>query len=70
MVRPSTASAQVGQWNKTVVDRELQSASYRALREVSVECIADIDEAGLAVTITFVDHQLDYPLVAADIIEF
>lgn len=62
LFQPYTASAQVVQWNQTVVDRELRSAFYRALREVAVEYISDVDELGLAGTITFVDHQLDYPL--------
>ncbi len=54
--------AQVAQWNQTVVDRELRTAFYKALREVAVEYVNDLEEKGIPGAISFVDHQLDYPL--------
>jgi len=56
------AMAQVAQWNQIIVDRELRQAFYRAVRESAVEYIDKLDKDGVAGTITFVDHQLDYPI--------
>lgn len=62
---PRAAMAQVAQWNQVVTDPKLQRAMNRAIREVANEYIDELDDAGLAGAIAFVDTQLDYPLQLA-----
>ncbi|WP_037308676.1 hypothetical protein [Ruegeria halocynthiae] len=59
---PLGASAQVAQWNQVVTDPKLQKSMHRAIREVATEYVNELDEAGIAGAIAFVDTQLDYPL--------
>ena len=62
VLTPVGAQAQVVQWNQIVADKELERAFHRALREVSVDFINDMESEGTPAVITFVDVQLDYPL--------
>lgn len=59
---PTGVQAQVAQWNQIVADKELERAFHRALREVSVGFINEMEAEGTRAVITFVDAQLDYPL--------
>ena len=59
---PVGAQAQVAQWNQIVADKELERAFHRALREVSIDYINEMESEGTPAVITFVDAQLDYPL--------
>lgn len=59
------ANAQVAQWNQVVTDPKLQKSMHRAIREVATEYVDELDQAGLAGAIAFVDTQLDYPLQLA-----
>ena len=59
---PAGVHGQVAQWNQTVADKELERAFHRALREVSVDFIDEMEAEGTRAVITFVDAQLDYPL--------
>ena len=59
---PMGVQAQVVQWNQIVADKELERAFHRALREVSVDFINEMESEGTPAVITFVDVQLDYPL--------
>ncbi|MEM6582272.1 MAG: hypothetical protein AAF699_13400 [Pseudomonadota bacterium] len=56
------AKAQVAQWNQVVTDPKLQRAMYRAIREVAIDYINELDKEGIAGAIAFIDTQLDYPL--------
>ncbi|SLN23863.1 hypothetical protein RUM8411_00931 [Ruegeria meonggei] len=62
---PPAATAQVAQWNQVVSDPKLQESMHRAIREVATEYVNELDEAGVAGAIAFVDTQLDYPLQLA-----
>ncbi|MEM8563660.1 MAG: hypothetical protein AAGF57_15595 [Pseudomonadota bacterium] len=58
----TAVKAQVAQWNQVVTDPKLQRAMYRAIREVAIDYINDLDKDGIAGAIAFIDTQLDYPL--------
>ncbi|MEP3280480.1 MAG: hypothetical protein ABJN26_14005 [Stappiaceae bacterium] len=62
IITPKAASAQVAQWNHVVTDAKLQKSMLRAIREVSIDYIDDLDKADIAGAVAFVDTQLDYPL--------
>lgn len=62
MLTSTAAEAQVAQWNQVVTDPKLQRAMYRAVREVAIDYINDLDKDGIAGAIAFIDTQLDYPL--------
>ena len=59
---PAGVQAQVAQWNQVVADKELERAFHRALREVGIDFINEMEAEGTRAVITFVDVQLDYPL--------
>lgn len=61
-ITPPSSHAQVAQWNQVVTDPKLQKAMLRAVREVSIDYIKQLDEDGIAGAIAFIDTQLDYPL--------
>lgn len=61
-ITPQATLAQVAQWNKVVIDKALEKAFYRAVREAAVEFVNEMETEGVPAVITFVDTQRDYPL--------
>ena len=58
-----SAQAQVSQWNHFVQDEALELAFHRALNQVSVEFIQDMDEQNRSAALVFLDSQKDISLL-------
>ena len=63
VVFSSGAQAQVSQWNHFVQDEALELAFHRALNQVSIEFIQDMDEQNRSAALVFLDSQKDISLL-------